>query len=332
MMINEFYVLALVKKYVNFKNELPVAVFMDITDLMDASDVEDVLAILIKNGISVVDDVEESFGYSDSSRLLSLSNEELCVMYQKGSDEALEALTKKNVKLIHSVSSRMVRYYKPDILTEEDLFLEGWIGFRKAAERFVASKGFKFTTYAMWWIKQAITRELMNNGNRIRIPVHVYEEVIRVNRCRAELWDGTISEICDLMNSRYGGRYDVERIEFLIHIADNYLNTTSLNTLVGEDGKAELIDFISTDYSVEDEVAGWMICSMVDDCLKILTEREKMVIRMRFGLDTGIPMTLEAVGNRLGVTRERIRQIEAKAIRKLGRYSITKKMEGMYAA
>ena len=203
----------------------------------------------------------------------------------------------------------------------------------KAAEKFEVSMGNKFSTYACWWIRQSITRDVMDNGYGMRLPVHVFEQVIRVNKVRKMLNGGTPEDIKNLLNSDFGKQYSVEEVEKLLMYGDQYLNTASLNKFVGnDDGDTELMDFIPFEINVEDEVMERAASEEIEKVLATLSEKENRIIHMRFGLGGRKPMTLEEIGEIYNVTRERIRQIEAKAIKKLKHPSRSYRLEAFYAA
>ena len=332
-MFNNDLFLSYVQKYVNKDGKLSMDTFGELVECLGESEIELAMKTLADNGVDVVEDASfDSSDYSVYTDLLALSNEMLCVMYQNGDSSALEALCAKNEGFVRKVANRCYWNYKPATLELEDLYVQGFIGLMKAAEKFDVSKGFMFTTYSHWWIMQTITREIMDNGSIIRLPVHVHEQIIVINKCRSELVYYSISNLRDKLESDYGKSYTIENLRTLITWGDAYLKLSSLDLPVGEDGDSKMMDFIPTEYSVEDEVAEGFMKETIADCMRVLTERESKVINLRFGLKNGIPMTLEEVGNAMGVTRERIRQIEAKAIRKLQRSSVSAKLEGLYAA
>ena len=333
-MLNAEYILSIVKGYTNKNNEIDEDTLLDLLEGLEEPEVNDVLAILKNNNITVIEDATEPVEqFHIYTKLQKLTNEELCVLYQRGDRAALDALCVNNARLVHKIAIRVMKEYRPEVLTEEDLYIEGNLGLVKAADMFKVEMENKFSTYACWWIRQSITREVMNNGYGMRLPVHMFEQVILVNRCRNALKGGTLIELVDMLNNNYGKAYTSEQVSKLLVYADKYLSTTSLNKVVGEnEGDTELIEFIVDDYSVEDEAMDTILHEEIEMVLDTLTERESDIIHLRYGLDGGIPMTLEQVGKKYNVTRERIRQIEAKALRKLRHPSRSKRLEGMLIA
>lgn len=333
-MINADVILMMVRSFTNRAGEIDQDKFLDMVEGLNEEEIREVLNIISQNNMSVTEDVEinshEIYNYSS---LQKLTNEELCVMYQNGNQAALDALCMNNTRLVHKIAIRVLKEYKPEILTEEDLYVEGNLGLMKAAERFDVSMDNRFSTYACWWIRQAITREVINNGYGMRLPVHIFEQVVQVNKCRKVLHGGSILEIKNMLQNDYYKYYSEEHIEKLIMYAEQYLNTSSLNKVVGEnDGDTEIMDFVSLDLDVAEEAIAHILRDEIENVLSTLTEKENQILHLRYGLDTNEPMTLEEVGRRYHVTRERIRQIEAKALRKLRHPSRRRRLEGMIVA
>lgn len=333
-MLNTNVILSMVKGYTNRNNEISEDKFLDLVAGLEELEVNEVLDVLFNNKINVVEDAADACNStSDYKKLQKLTNEQLCVMYQRGDMTALEALIVNNERLVRKIAIRVLRDYKPEILEAEDLYSVGNLGLMKAAEKFEVSMGNKFSTYACWWIRQSITRDVMDNGYGMRLPVHVFEQVIRVNKVRKMLNGGTPEDIKNMLNSDFGKHYSVEEVEKLLMYGDQYLNTTSLNKVVGkDDGETELMEFIPHDVNVEDEVMENIMCEEIEKVLATLSEKESRIIHMRFGLGGYNPMTLEEIGEIYQVTRERIRQIEAKAIKKLRHSSKRSRLEAFYAA
>ena len=255
-------------------------------------------------------------------KLLSMEEElELSDRILNGDGEAKKILAEANLRLVVSIAKR----YVGRGMLFLDLIQEGNIGLMKAVDKFDVGKGFKFSTYATWWIRQAITRAIADQARTIRVPVHMVETINKLARIQRQLTlelnrEPTEEELAEKMHT------SVDRIREIYKISQE---PVSLETPIGEEEDSHLGDFIKDERNVspEEYATNEMLKDEISKVLLTLTEREEKVIRLRFGLEDGKSRTLEEVGQLFGVTRERIRQIEAKALRKLRHPSRSRKLK-----
>ena len=280
-------------------------------DPEDEIDVEHI-DLSVPEGIGVDDPVRMYLKEIGKVPLLSPDEEiELAKKIELGDEEAKKKLAESNLRLVVSIAKR----YAGRGMQLLDLIQEGNLGLIKAVEKFDYRKGYKFSTYATWWIRQVITRAIADQARTIRIPVHMVETINRLVRTQRQLVqklgrEATPEELAKELDM------PVERVREIMKISQD---PVSLETPIGEEEDSHLGDFIQ-DNNVEvpaDAATYTLLHEQLMDVLSTLTEREQKVLRLRFGLDDGRPRTLEEVGRQFNVTRERIRQIEAKALRKL---------------
>lgn len=280
-------------------------------DPEDEIDVEHI-DLSVPEGIGVDDPVRMYLKEIGKVPLLSPDEEiELAKKIELGDEEAKKKLAESNLRLVVSIAKR----YAGRGMQLLDLIQEGNLGLIKAVEKFDYRKGYKFSTYATWWIRQAITRAIADQARTIRIPVHMVETINRLVRTQRQLVqklgrEATPEELAKELDM------PVDRVREIMKISQD---PVSLETPIGEEEDSHLGDFIQDDHvEVPADAATYrLLHEQLMEVLSTLTEREQKVLRLRFGLDDGRPRTLEKVGRQFNVTRERIRQIEAKALRKL---------------
>ncbi len=308
------------------------------TDADDVDDVDDVdvddeiilgekeidvenIDLSVPDGVSIEDPVRMYLKEIGKVPLLSADEEiELAQRMEMGDEDAKKRLAEANLRLVVSIAKR----YVGRGMLFLDLIQEGNLGLIKAVEKFDYHKGYKFSTYATWWIRQAITRAIADQARTIRIPVHMVETINKLIRVSRQLLqelgrEPTPQEIAEVMD------IPVERVREILKISQE---PVSLETPIGEEEDSHLGDFIQDDnVPVPAEAAAFtLLKEQLNEVLSTLTDREQKVLKLRFGLDDGRARTLEEVGREFNVTRERIRQIEAKALRKLRHPSRSRKL------
>jgi len=276
----------------------------------------------VPDGIGLDDPIRMYLKEIGKVPLLSVEEEiELAKRIELGDEDAKRKLAESNLRLVVSIAKR----YMGRGMQFLDLIQEGNLGLIKAVEKFEYKKGYKFSTYATWWIRQAITRAIADQARTIRIPVHMVETINRLIRTQRQLVqtlgrEPSPEEIAEAMD------LPVERVREVMKIS---LDPVSLETPIGEEEDSHLGDFIQDEQVMVpvDAATYTLLREQLTEVLETLTEREQKVLRLRFGLDDGRPRTLEEVGRDFNVTRERIRQIEAKALRKLRHPSRSRKLK-----
>ena len=301
-----------------------VELLLDNDDDIDFSDSEEVEIIDdadVLEGVSTEDPVRMYLKEIGNVPLLSTEEEvELARKVESGDEEAKKQLIEANLRLVVSIAKKYVGRGMPFL----DLIQEGNMGLMKAVDKFDYAKGFKFSTYATWWIRQAITRGIADTGRTIRVPVHMVETINKTLRMTRTLLqelgrEPTPEEVAERLG------VPVSRVREVLKISRD---PVSLDTPIGEEDDSHLGDFIEDDSALSpaDSAAFSMLREELSTALESLTDRERQVVQLRFGLIDGRARTLEEVGKEFNVTRERIRQIEAKALRKLRHPSRSKRL------
>ena len=306
------------------EDELDPDLFIEEEMELDEEEEIDVehLDLSVPEGVSLEDPVRMYLKEIGKIPLLGMEDEvELAKKMELGDPEARKRLAESNLRLVVSIAKRYVGRGMQFL----DLIQEGNLGLIKAVEKFDYTKGYKFSTYATWWIRQAITRAIADQARTIRIPVHMVETINRLVRTSRQLLqelgrEPTTEEIAARLD------LPVERVSEIMKMSQE---PVSLETPIGEEEDSHLGDFIQDDNVLvpQDAAAFTLLHEQLMEVLLTLTEREQKGLRLRFGLDDGRPRTLEEVGKQFNVTRERIRQIEAKALRKLRHPSRSKKLK-----
>ena len=295
----------------------------DIEKMDDEEEIElDKIDLSVPEGVSIEDPVRMYLKEIGKVSLLTADEEiELAKRMEQGDEEAKKRLAEANLRLVVSIAKR----YVGRGMLFLDLIQEGNLGLIKAVEKFDYRKGYKFSTYATWWIRQAITRAIADQARTIRIPAHMVETINKLIRVSRQLLqelgrEPTPEEIAEEM------KMPVDRVREILKISQE---PVSLETPIGEEEDSHLGDFIQDDNVPvpADAAAFTLLKEQLIEVLGTLTEREQKVLRLRFGLDDGRARTLEEVGKEFNVTRERIRQIEAKALRKLRHPSRSRKLK-----
>ena len=289
---------------------------------LEGEDGEDALDLSFVDGVNIDDPVKVYLKEIGRVPLLSPDEEvELAQRMAEGDAYAKKRLAEANLRLVVSIAKRYVGRGMQFL----DLIQEGNLGLIKAVEKFDHTKGFKFSTYATWWIRQAITRAIADQARTIRIPVHMVETINKVKKVSSQLLhqnghDPTAEEIAAALDM------PVDKVREIMRVAQE---PVSLETPIGEEEDSHLGDFIPDDDAPApaDAASHTLLKEQLGEVLKTLTPREEKVLRLRFGLEDGRSRTLEEVGKEFNVTRERIRQIEAKALRKLRHPSRSKKLK-----
>lgn len=290
--------------------------------LDDEDEVEIIDDVDVLEGVSTEDPVRMYLKEIGNVPLLTTEQEvELAKRVEAGDEEAKKQLTEANLRLVVSIAKKYVGRGMPFL----DLIQEGNMGLMKAVDKFDYTKGYKFSTYATWWIRQAITRGIADTGRTIRVPVHMVETINKTLRMTRMLLqelgrEPTPEEVAERLN------VSVSRVREVLKISRD---PVSLDTPIGEEDDSHLGDFIEDDSALSpaDSAAFSMLRAELATALESLTDRERQVVKLRFGLEDGRARTLEEVGKEFNVTRERIRQIEAKALRKLRHPSRSKRLK-----
>ena len=303
-------------------DDFETAAFADLDFVLDAAEGDTAEPVAVAEGIAIDDPVKVYLKEIGRVPLLSPEEEiDLAMRIIDGDEYAKKRLSEANLRLVVSIAKRYVGRGMQFL----DLIQEGNLGLIKAVEKFDYTKGFKFSTYATWWIRQAITRAIADQARTIRIPVHMVETINKVKKVSSQLLhknghEPVAEEIANELDM------PVDKVREIMRVAQE---PVSLETPIGEEEDSHLGDFIPDDEAPApaDAASHTLLKEQLGEVLSTLTTREEKVLRLRFGLEDGRPRTLEEVGKEFDVTRERIRQIEAKALRKLRHPSRSKKLK-----
>lgn len=334
--MNVEYLMDLLKDYINGNKQLLRVGYENLLRNLSKKERERLLELFKKEGIHIVDKFEDKPKKEIKkqpkglppidNKNINISNEQLCLMYQRGDKYALDLLVLKNKALLRDRASKYMNSYNHK-LDFEDIEQYAFLGMEKAARKFDDSLGFKFTTYAVNWIDQSITRNIMDNGFTVRVPVHVFSHIKKVIKATNSLNFERERELVDYLKQTEG--YEESKCYEIIHLYKCLLRPTSLDIPIGESEDGSMLELIVGDenYNVENIVLENDLKDVINTVLSKLTEKEKNILKLRFGFDNQQPKTLEDIGKIYGVTRERIRQIEIKALKKLKHPSILKYLE-----
>jgi len=303
-------------------DDFEAAAFDAIDFTLETPEIQENDSVTVADGIAIDDPVKVYLKEIGRVPLLSPEEEiELAIRIMDGDERAKKRLSEANLRLVVSIAKRYVGRGMQFL----DLIQEGNLGLIKAVEKFDYTKGFKFSTYATWWIRQAITRAIADQARTIRIPVHMVETINKVKKVSSQLLhknghEPVAEEIAEELDM------PVDKVREIMRVAQE---PVSLETPIGEEEDSHLGDFIPDDEAPApaDAASHTLLKEQLSEVLSSLTAREEKVLRLRFGLEDGRPRTLEEVGKEFDVTRERIRQIEAKALRKLRHPSRSKKLK-----
>ncbi|CEO35455.1 RNA polymerase factor sigma-70 RpoD [[Clostridium] sordellii] len=334
--MNVEYLMYLLKDYINENKELLKEGADNILKKLSKKEQQKLIELFKKEGIKIVDKFEKTHKKEDnksdkkqeqvkkqtktlppiSNKKVNIGNEQLCLMYQRGDEHALDLLAIKNQALLKDRASKYIKAYNHK-LEFEDLEQYAFLGLERAARGFDDSKGFKFTTYAVNWIDQSITRSIMDYGFTVRVPVHIFDKIKKVIKSTNTIHFDREKDLVEYLKKTEG--YSESKCYEIIYLYKYLLKPTSLDTPIGESEESSMLDILVADeeQNIENIIIENEFKDTINTVLSYLTEKEEHIIRLRFGLDDDKPRTLEQIGEIYGVTRERIRQIESKALTKL---------------